>query len=90
MMGACLGVRNARPGEVEFTLTWRAESGRLKGVLEALNVCDHPVRLAHKPRLIPIGVDGRPLDADHIVSAELKIPGYVDLGPGERARARVA
>jgi hypothetical protein len=83
-------IPNARPGEVEFTLTWRADLGRLTGVLEALNVCDHPVRLAHKPRLSPTGVDGRPLDADHIVSAEMKIPGHVDLDPGKRARAHVS
>jgi Protein of unknown function (DUF4232) len=83
-------IRNARPDEVDFTLTWRAESGQLTGVLEAVNVCDHPVRLANKPRLVPMGVDGRPLDAEQIISMEMKIPGYVDLGPGERASAPVS
>lgn len=88
--GVMSEIRNARRDEVDFTLTWRAESGQLTGVLEAVNVCDHPVRLANKPRLIPVGVDGRPLDAEQIISMEMMIPGYVDLGPGERASAPVS
>ena len=46
-------------------------------------------RLSHKPRLIPIGVNGQPLSAETIVTLEFRPPGYVVLGPGERARARV-
>lgn len=83
------GTPKARPGEVEFTLTWRAEAGYLTGELEALNVTDHDFRLSHKPGLIPIGVDGQPLAAETIVTLEMRRPGYVELAPGERARARV-
>jgi hypothetical protein len=81
--------QEAQPGEVEFTLSWRAESGYLTGHLEALNVSDHAVRLSNKPGLIPVGVDGQPLAADTIVTLEMRPPGYVELQPGERARTRV-
>ena len=38
-------------------------------------------RLSHKPRLIPIGVNGQPLSAETIVTLEFRPPGYVVLGP---------
>lgn len=90
MMADMAGIQNAGASEVTFTLTWRADAGSLKGELQALNVCDHVVRLSGKPRLVPIGVDGEQLDADAIVSAEMKLPGYVELAPGERASAPVS
>jgi hypothetical protein len=82
-------VPEARPGEVELTLWWRAKAGRLVGHLEARNVCGHRVRLSSKPVVTPVGSDGKPLDAHTVVTAELRMPGYVELAPGERARAFV-
>jgi Domain of unknown function (DUF4232) len=79
----------ARPGDVAFRLSWRAESGHLRGELEASNVCDHAVRLSGKPGMTPIGVDGKPLAARTIVTLEFVPPGFVELAPGERARTRV-
>jgi hypothetical protein len=79
----------ARPGEVEFSLSWQLESGHLVGALEALNVSEHPFRLSGKPGLTPMGTDGHPLDAPTVVTLELRLPGYVELRPGERARSRV-
>jgi hypothetical protein len=48
-----------------------------------------PFRLSGKPLLTPIGTDGVPLDAKTVVTLELRLPGYVELAPGERAMARV-
>lgn len=79
----------AQRGDVLFALSWRAESGRLRGELEARNTSNHPVRLSGKPGLTPIGRDGDPLDAETIVTLEFRPPGYVELAPGERARAPV-
>lgn len=79
----------AQPDDVELSLSWRAESGRLTGYLEARNVSGHPVRLSHKPGLTPVGTDGKPLDAHTMVTAELRMPYYVELAPGARARAPV-
>lgn len=83
-------VPEARPDEVELTLWWRVESGRLAGQLEARNVCGHRVRLSGKPGVTPVGIDGELLDAHTVVTAEMRLPGYVELAPGERARARVS
>jgi hypothetical protein len=51
MMVDMPGIREAGPSEVTFILTWHAGSGSLKGELQALNVCDHAVRLSGKPSL---------------------------------------
>jgi len=83
-------VPEALPGEVELTLTWKAVDGRLSGILEGRNVCDHPVRLSNKPVLIPVGVDGEPLDAQTVVTLELRLPPYADVGPGEMASSGVS
>jgi Protein of unknown function (DUF4232) len=82
-------VPEARPDDVELSLSWRSESGGLAGHVEARNVCEHRVRLSSKPAVTPVGLDGEPLDAGTVVTAELRVPGYVELAPGERARAPV-
>jgi hypothetical protein len=82
-------VGEARPGDVEFTLSWHPVGDGLHGLLQALNVCNHPVRLSNKPALIPVGLTGEPLHADTIVTAEFRPPGYAEVAPGERASARV-
>ena len=82
-------IPEAQPTEVEFRLSWWPESGHLTGELEARNIGTRVVRLSGKPTLTPTGVDGRPLDAELVVSLELRLPGYVELAPGGRARASV-
>jgi hypothetical protein len=82
-------IPEAQPGQVTFALAWRAEGQRLDGDLEAVNVCDHTVRLSGKPWLRPLGVDGELLDTDSVVTAEMREPGYVELAPGESAKANV-
>lgn len=79
----------ARPDDVAFSLTWAAEDGALKGVLEARNVGKHRVRLSGKPGLTPLDADGNPLDAMSIMTLELRLPGYVELDPGESATSQV-
>jgi len=83
-------VPEARSDEVEFVLSWRADSrGRLTGHLEARNVCRHRVRLSGKPGLEPLGINDKPLGAACLVTLEMRVPGFVELAPGERARAPV-
>ncbi len=79
----------ASSGDVAFSLSWLAEDGALKGVLQASNISDHRVRLSGKPQLSPLGVDGRPLGAESIMTLELVMPGYVVLDPGESAASNV-
>ena len=76
-------------GDVTFTLSWRMRNGRLSGDLVAVNISNHRVRLSGKPGLVAVGTDGQPLDAETVVSLELRWPGYVELNPGERARSPV-
>ena len=79
----------ASPDDVLFALTWQAEDGALSGVLEARNVSQRRVRLSGKPGLTPLDADGQPLDAMAIVTLEMRMPGYVELDPGESARSKV-
>jgi Protein of unknown function (DUF4232) len=79
----------ARPDDVAFSLSWQAEDGALKGVLEARNVSEHPVRLSGKPQLTPLDADGRPLETMSIMTLELRLPGYAELAPGETATSQV-
>lgn len=79
----------ARPDDVEFSLSWRDEDGALKGVLEARNISEHRVRLSGKPQLTPLDAGGNPLETVSIMTLELRLPGYVELGPGESATSQV-
>ncbi|HEX8079659.1 MAG TPA: DUF4232 domain-containing protein [Jatrophihabitans sp.] len=79
----------AGPDDVEFSLNWQDEDGALKGALQARNVSEHRVRLSGKPHLIPLDADGNPLEAESIMTLELRLPGYAELGPGESATSQV-
>lgn len=79
----------AQPDEIAFTLTWAPDGDALTGELKARNVGDRRVRLSGKPALTPLDVDGQPLETESIITLEMKLPGYVDLDPGESATARV-
>jgi hypothetical protein len=75
---------------LEVGLSWAADdNGGLTGWLEVRNTSDDVVRLPGKPGLRPLGVDGAPLAADCIVTLEMRVPGYVDVASGGRARAPV-
>lgn len=79
----------ARSDDVELSLTWVAEDGALKGALEARNVSEQRVRLSGKPQLTPLDADGNPLETVAIMTLELRLPGYVELDPGESATSNV-
>jgi hypothetical protein len=79
----------ARPDDVAFSLTWLAEDGGLKGQLEARNVGGQRVRLSGKPQLTPLDAEGNPLDTASVMTMELRLPGYVELDPGESAASQV-
>jgi hypothetical protein len=66
-----------------------ASSGALTGWLRATNVSGRTVRLSHKPTVKPLGLDGRPLPVDCVVTLEARIPDYVDVDPGQEAMAPV-
>ncbi|MEO6503888.1 MAG: DUF4232 domain-containing protein [Jatrophihabitantaceae bacterium] len=79
----------ARPDDVELSLIWAAEDGALRGVLEARNIGEHRVRLSGKPQLTPLDADQNPLETVAIMTLELRLPGYVELDPGESATSSV-
>jgi hypothetical protein len=79
----------ARPDEVAFTLTWLPDGDGLRGDLGVRNVGTHRIRLTGKPRLTPLDADGHPLEADSVITLELRVPGYVELDPGDSATADV-
>ncbi len=64
-------------------------SGALEGWLHAANVSDAPVRLPGKPTVTPLDLEGRRLPVDCAMTAEMKYPGYIDVNPGEEAKAQV-
>jgi hypothetical protein len=83
-------VAPARPDDLELGLAWRLqEDGTLRGVLRARNVSQRRVRIAGKPALHPLADDGVPLGADSVVTAELRLPGYLDIDPGQVAESPV-
>lgn len=79
----------ARPGDVTFSLSWLAEDGALKGVLQARNVSRRRVRLTGKPQLSVLDLQGHPLEATTVTTLEFRMPGYVELDPGEAAESRI-
>ncbi len=81
------GIAEASAPDLEISLAWHVEgSGMLGGQLRARNVSGRPVRLAGKPELQPLdGVDGVPLGAACIVTAEMRHPNYVGLAAGDQA-----
>lgn len=79
-------VRVADSGDLEWALEWHLEAdGGLRGVLRAHNVSSERVRLGGKPNLTPLSADGAPLGAETVLTLEARIPGHVDLDPGQPA-----
>ena len=80
----------AVPSQLQLALVWRRDDeGSLEGELRALNIAERAVRVSSKPRLAALGLAGEDLEVDMIVTAEMRVPGFVLLEPGERARAPV-
>lgn len=80
----------AAPGEVQFQLTWKSTTlDVLDGDLVATNVSSRRWRLSGKPVIVPLDTSGQPLATKHVVTAEGRIPDYVEVPPGGRARAQV-
>ncbi|SHG49678.1 Protein of unknown function [Jatrophihabitans endophyticus] len=79
------------PDEVDFSLSWRHDGdGALAGELVARNTGPRAWRLTGKPGLVLTDADGRDLAADHVVTLELRLPGYAVVAPGGVARAAVS
>lgn len=75
---------------LDVRLSWSADdNGGLIGWLEVRNDGENAVRLAGKPGLRPLGLDGAPLATECIVTLELRTPGYLDVPSGGAARAPV-
>src|SRR4051794_33879473 len=81
-------VPEATAAQLVLFLEWRAVAdGSLEGELVVINDAEQPVRVSGRPMLVALGVDGRDLGVDMVITAELRIPDFVVLGAGERARA---
>lgn len=78
-----------RPDQVEVWAEWREADGGLTGSLDVRNVSQSACRLSGKPALLPLSPEGEPVGASTVVTAELRLPGYVVLEPGSRARSRM-
>lgn len=66
-----------------------SDDGSLRGDLTVRNRGTVVCRVGGKPALTPLGVDGRPLPAQTVVTMEMRMPGWVVLQPGARAASRV-
>ena len=78
-----------RADDVSVTVSWEHDGSGLRGQVIAENTGGRACRLAGKPEVTPLGLDGRPLPAQTVVTLEMLLPGYVVLEPGQRAAAPV-
>lgn len=78
------------PDDVSVTVRWERDGGRLRGQVIVENVSSRACRLPGKPGITPLGLDGRPLPVDTVITLELRLPGYVIVPPGQRAAAPVS
>lgn len=77
------------PDDVSVTVHWEHDGGKLRGQVIAENTGSRTCRLPGKPAVRPLGLDGRPLSVETVITMELRHPGYVVLEPGQRAAAPV-
>lgn len=78
------------PEDLTVTVRWGADAdGGLRGQVVADNTGGRACRLPGKPAVTPVGVDGKPLPAQTVITLEMRHPGYVIVRPGERAVAPV-
>jgi hypothetical protein len=78
------------PEDLEVTVRWVQDGTGLRGQVIAHNIGSRAYRLAGKPRVTPLGLDGTPLPVDTVITLEMLLPGYVVLAPGQRAAAPVS
>jgi len=76
--------------DLVVTVSWERNGPALRGQVIAENVSGRACRLANKPGVTPLRLDGTPLPVDTTVTLEFMEPGYVMLQPGNRAAARVS
>jgi hypothetical protein len=76
--------------DLAVTVRWETDGTSLRGQVIAQNVASRACRLAGKPGIAPLGLDGTPLPAETIITLEMIHPGYVILQPGQRATAPVS
>jgi hypothetical protein len=75
--------------DLTVAVHWERDGTGLRGQIIARNVSARACRLAGKPTITPLGLDGVPLPAETLVTLEWLEPGYVVLQPGQRAAAPV-
>jgi hypothetical protein len=75
------------PEDLTVTVSWHRDGTGLRGQVIAENAGSRACRLAGKPGITPLGLDGAPLSAETIITMEMIHPGYVILQPGQRAAA---
>lgn len=75
------------PEDLALTVRWEQDGAGLRGEVTARNVGSRACRLAGKPGVTPLGLDGAPLPAETVITLEMRTPGYVALQPGQRATA---
>ena len=78
------------PDDLTVTVRWERDGGGLRGQVIAENTGGRACRLPGKPGVTPLGLDGKPLPVETIVTMEWLSPGYVALEPGQLAAAPVA
>lgn len=84
-------VPDCGPDDLSVTVRWEHDGGGgLRGQVIAENTGQRACRLPGKPGVTPLGLDGKPLPVETIVTMERLSPGYVALEPGQRAAAPVA
>ena len=83
-------VLDCEPESTQVSLEWQHDREALTGCVDVINSSRRPCRVAGKPVITPLGQDGIPLKVKHIVTLEMRIPGYVVLRPGQRARAGIS
>jgi hypothetical protein len=89
-MRAMSNVQENEPPRLKLWIELELDpSGTLSGWLRAKNLAHQSVRLSGKPDVVPLGEDGLALPVDCIVTAEMRIPHYVEIGPAQEARAPI-
>jgi len=78
------------PDDLSVTVRWERDGGGLRGQVIAENTGRRACRLPGKPGVRPLGLDGKPLPVETVITLEWVSPGYVALEPGQRAAAPVA
>jgi hypothetical protein len=78
------------PEDLAVQVRWERDGGGLRGVVIAENISDRACVLPGKPGVIPLGLDGAPLQTQTLITLEMRHPGYVILQPGQRAAAQVS